>query len=177
LLLHNKAVIGYHNQPSETMIRSICDLSDDHPNSVQTGDALFTDYGQILKFHGRVATVRCYEDNLLLRQILSTPGHGRVIVVDGAGSLRRALIGDRLGSLMIENGWAGAIVNGAARDVEVLRTMPLAVRALNTCPTKPLQTGSGESEIVVAFAGVIFRPGEWLYADENGFIVSAEPLS
>jgi regulator of ribonuclease activity A len=87
------------------------------------------------------------------------------------------LIGDRLGSLLIENGWAGAIVYGAARDVEVLRTMPLAVRALNTCPTKPFQTGSGVRDVIVTFAGVIFRPNEWLYADENGFIVSEKPLT
>ena len=78
---------------------------------------------------------------------------------------------------MIENGWAGVIVYGAARDVEVLRTMPLAVRALNICPTKPFQTGAGERDLVVTFAGVIFRPNEWLYADENGFIVSPTPLS
>jgi regulator of ribonuclease activity A len=99
------------------------------------------------------------------------------MVVDGGGSLRRALIGDRLGSLLIDNGWAGVIVYGAARDVEVLRTMPLAVRALNICPTKPLQTSSGERDVIVTFAGVIFRPNDWLYADENGFIVSEKPLT
>ena len=159
------------------MTRSICDLSDDHPQVVQTGEPLFRDFGQLKSFHGQISTMRCYEDNLLLRQVLSTPGYGRVMVVDGGGSLRRALIGDRLGSLLIDNGWAGAIVYGAARDVEVLRTMPLAVRALNICPTKPFQTGSGERDVTVAFAGVIFRPNEWLYADENGFIVSPTPLS
>ena len=125
------------------MTRSICDLSDDHPQVVQTGEPLFRDFGQLKSFHGQISTIRCYEDNLLLRQVLSTPGNGRVMVVDGGGSLRRALIGDRLGSLVIENGWAGVIVYGAARDVEVLRTMPLAVRALNICPTKPFQTGAG----------------------------------
>jgi regulator of ribonuclease activity A len=159
------------------MIRSICDLSDDYPDAVQTGESRFRDYGSLRRFHGRIDTIKCHEDNLLLKQTLATSGQGRVMVVDGGGSLRRALIGDRLGSLLIDNGWAGAIVYGAARDVEVLRTMPLAVRALNICPTKPFQTGSGERDVTVAFAGVIFRPNEWLYADENGFIVSPTPLS
>jgi len=159
------------------MTRSICDLSDDHPQVVQTGEPLFRDFGQLKSFHGQISTIRCYEDNLLLRQILSTPGHGRVMVVDGGGSLRRALFGDKLGALLVENGWAGIIINGAVRDVEMLAQMPLAARALNVCPTRPQQHGTGERGIVVRFAGVTFRPGDWLYADENGFLVSASELS
>ena len=99
------------------------------------------------------------------------------MVVDGGGSLRRALFGDKLGALLVENGWAGIIINGAVRDVEMLAQMPLAARALNVCPTRPQQHGTGERGIVVRFAGVTFRPGDWLYADENGFLVSASELS
>lgn len=158
------------------MIRSICDLSDDHPGLAQAADPVFHDYGGQRVFHGRITTLRCHEDNLLLRRTLSGPGEGRVMVVDGGGSLRRALVGDKLGALLLQHGWAGIVVNGAARDVENLRSMPVAVRALATCPTRPGQQGTGELDVVVGFAGVVFRPGEWLYADENGIIVSATPL-
>ena len=143
------------------MIRSICDLSDDHPGLTQTADPLFRDYGAQRVFHGPIATLRCHEDNLLLRRTLSTPGEGRVMVVDGGGSLRRALVGDQLGALLLQHGWAGIIVNGAARDVETLRNMPVAVRAIAACPTRPGQLGTGELGVVLEFAGVVFRPGEW----------------
>lgn len=114
---------------------------------------------------------------MLLRTVLATPGDGRVMVVDGGGSIRRALVGDKLAALMIEHHWSGIVVNGAVRDVEHLSGMAVAVRALNICPAKPAQSGVGEQNIELRFAGVTFRPGEWLYADENGLIVSAEPLS
>jgi len=159
------------------MIRSICDLSDDHPALARTVEPVFRDFGGLRAFHGRIATLRCHEDNLLLRQTLSTAGEGRVMVVDGGGSLRHALVGDKLGALLLQHGWAGIVVYGAARDVENLRGMPVAVRALAACPTRPRQKGIGELEVAVTFAGVTFRPGEWLYADENGIIVSATPLA
>ena len=158
------------------MIRSICDLSDDHPALARAVDAVFRDFGGLRVFHGPITTLRCHEDNMLLRRTLSEPGAGRVMVVDGGGSLRRALVGDKLGALLLQHGWAGIVVNGAARDVENLRDMPVAVRALAACPTRPGQAGTGERDVVVEFAGVTFTPGEWLYADENGIIVSATPL-
>ena len=158
------------------MTRSICDLSDDHPTIARAAEPVFRDFGGLRVFHGRITTLRCHEDNLLLRRTLSTPGEGRVMVVDGGGSLRRALVGDQLGALMLQHGWAGIIVNGAARDIETLRDMPVAVRALAACPTRPGQQGTGERDVPVSFAGVTFNPGEWLYADENGIIVSAEAL-
>ena len=159
------------------MIRSICDLSDDHPALARAVEPVFRDFGGLRAFHGRIATLRCHEDNLLLRQTLSTAGEGRVMVVDGGGSLRHALVGDKLGALLLQHGWAGIVVHGAARDVENLRDMPVAARALAACPTRPRQQGIGELEVAVTFAGVTFRPGEWLYADENGIIVSATPLA
>lgn len=159
------------------MIRSICDLSDDHPALARAVDPVFRDFGGLRVFHGRITTLRCHEDNMLLRRTLSTPGEGRVMVVDGGGSLRRALVGDKLGALLLQHGWAGIVVHGAARDLENLRDMPVAVRALAACPTRPGQQGTGERDVVVEFAGAVFRPGEWLYADENGIIVSAEALT
>lgn len=158
------------------MIRSICDLSDDHPGKVRTVRPLFRDFGQVRAFHGPITTVHCFEDNALLKQTLGTPGEGRVMVVDGGASLERALFGDKLGALLQDNGWAGIVVNGAVRDVEFLRQMPIGVRALGICPTQPNKTGSGERDVVVTFGGVSFQPGEWLYADENGMIVSAAAL-
>ncbi len=159
------------------MIRSICDMADDHRDLVQVADPIFRDYAGLKSFHGPIATLRCYEDNLLLRQVLSTPGEGRVMVVDGGGSIRRALVGDKLAALMLQHDWAGIVVNGAARDIENLRDMPVAIRALNVCPRKPEQTAAGEVDVEVTFAGVTFKPGAWLYADENGIIVSPTPIS
>jgi regulator of ribonuclease activity A len=158
------------------MTRSICDLSDDHVGKVTTARAIFREFGTLRAFSGRIATLRCFEDNLLLRQVFSTPGNGQVMVVDGGGSIECALVGDKLAALMLQNHWAGVIVNGAVRDVERLREMPVGVRALNICPTKPGQTGSGERDLVVHFAGIDFIPGHWLYADENGILVSAAEL-
>ncbi|NDD74239.1 MAG: RraA family protein [Gammaproteobacteria bacterium] len=158
------------------MLRSICDLSDDHPGVVRAAESIFRDFGGLKVFHGAITTVRCFEDNALLKATLATPGAGRVMVVDGGGSLRRALVGDKLGALLLQHGWAGIVVNGAVRDVENLRDMPIAVRALATCPTRPAQLGAGELDLAVSFAGVTFTPGEFLYADENGLIVSARAL-
>ena len=104
-------------------------------------------------------------------------GDGRVLVIDGGGSLRRALVGDQIGSLMIQNGWAGVVVHGAVRDVERLATMPVAVRALGICPMPPHKKGAGERDVSVHFAGITFTPGAWLYADQNGLLVSGQPLS
>lgn len=154
------------------MVRSICDISDDNPGKVRTAKPLFRHFGVRSKFHGPITTIRCHEDNALLKRVLGTPGRGQVMVVDGGGSLDRALFGDVLGSLLRDNDWAGIVINGAVRDVENLRTMPVAVRALAVCPTMPLKLGTGERDVSVTFAGVTFIPGHWLYADENGIIVS-----
>ena len=153
----------------------LCDLhkGDD---SLRVLPPVFRNFGGRPRFFGPVATVKCFEDNSLVKAAVDSPGQGRVLVVDGGGSLRRALVGDMLASLMIQNGWAGVVVFGAVRDVEVLATMPVAVRALGVCPRPPIKKGVGERDVPVRFAGVAFTPGAWLYADENGFLVSAQPL-
>jgi regulator of ribonuclease activity A len=158
------------------MIRSICDLCDAQGDLVQVAAAVFTEYGGVRSFHGPVATLRCHEDNLLLKRTLATPGNGRVMVVDGGGSLKRALFGDVLAGLAVQHGWAGVIINGAVRDVENTRDMPVGVRALAICPRRPAQLGSGELEVPLHFAGVDFAPGMFVYADLNGLIVSPRAL-
>ena len=159
------------------MTRSLPDLCDEHGGLVQVAEPLFRDFGGTRAFHGPLATIQCHEDNALIRSTFETPGEGRVLVVDGGGSLSRALVGDQIGSLLLKNGWAGVVVYGAVRDVEVLATMPVAVRALGVCPMPPLKQGKGERNLPVRFAGVTFTPGHWLYADENGLLVSPTPLS
>ena len=159
------------------MTRSLPDFCDTHGDLVQVADPLFRDFGATRAFHGPIATIKCHEDNALVRSSFETPGEGRVLVVDGGGSLRRALVGDQIGSLMLKNGWAGVLVYGAVRDVEVLATMPVAVRALGVCPMPPMKRGLGERDLPVRFAGVTFTPGHWLYADENGLLVNATSLS
>ncbi|MCU0757637.1 MAG: ribonuclease E activity regulator RraA [Steroidobacteraceae bacterium] len=157
--------------------RSLPDLCDAHADLVQVAEPLFRDFGARRAFHGPIRTIKCHEDNALARATLQTPGAGHVLVVDGGGSLRHALVGDKLGALMLENGWAGVVVYGAVRDVEVLATMPVAVRAVGVIPRPPQKKGLGELDVPVRFAGVTFTPGHWLYADENGLLVSATPLA
>lgn len=159
------------------MTRSLPDLCDDHADLVQVAEPLFHDHGARRTFSGPITTLKCHEDNGLVRSTFETPGEGRVLVVDGGGSLRRALVGDKLGSLMIANGWAGVVVWGAVRDVEVRAKMPVAVRALGVCPVPPIKKGIGERDVPVKFAGITFVPGQWLYADENGLLVSPRALS
>lgn len=159
------------------MTRSLPDLCDDHADLVQVAEPVFRDFGATRAFHGPITTIKCHEDNALVRATFEKPGEGRVLVIDGGGSLRRALVGDKLGSLMLANGWAGAVVFGAVRDVEVLATMPVAVRAVGVIPVPPQKKGLGERDVAVRFAGVTFTPGHWLYADENGLLVSATPLA
>ena len=116
-------------------------------------------------------TVRCFQDNALLKSILSTPGDGAVLVVDGGGSLETALIGDIIGDLAVANGWAGVVVNGAVRDRVALASIDLGVRALGTNPRRGGRTGEGEADVVVTIAGVDVRPGVTLWSDEDGILV------
>lgn len=129
------------------------------------------DLGGELAFDGPVRTVKCYEDNSLLKSVLSTPGEVAVLVIDGAGSLRRAVMGDMIAALAVENGWSGVVINSAVRDVAVLRTLPLGIKALGSNPRKSTRTGQGSVDVPVEFGGVTFRPGTRLVADEDGVLV------
>ena len=152
------------------------DLSDAHEGKVRVAAPIFRSFGGKPAFCGPIATLKLFEDNGLVRQTLDTPGNGRVLVVDGGGSLRRALLGDQLAALAVKNGWAGLVIWGCIRDSKAIGAMDLGVFALASIPLKTLKKNLGEPNIPVTFAGIDFIPGEWLYADEDGVIVSATQL-
>lgn len=147
------------------------DLYDEHGEQLGSCDTQFRQYGGATEFHGVAVTVRCFEDNALLKSILSTPGQGRVLVVDGGGSVHRALMGDVIAGLAAGNGWAGVIINGAVRDVAELRALPLGVKALGSNPRKSTKTGAGERDVPLTIGGCDFTPGATVYADEDGVVV------
>ena len=152
------------------------DLSDAHPEA-QVCDALFRDFGGKKAFHGPIQTLKIFEDNALVRAALETPGQGQVLVVDAGGSMRCAVIGGNLGQLAVKNGWSGLVVFGCVRDSEELAAQPVGVKALGAHPRKSEKgLHSGHTARVVAFAGVNFRPGAWLYADADGIVVSDQPI-
>jgi regulator of ribonuclease activity A len=152
------------------------DLCDAHGSRVQVAAPIFRDFGGRVSFHGPIATVRAPEDNSLVRAALEEPGRGRVLVVDGAGSTRCALLGDQLAALGASNGWSGVVVFGCVRDAALLREIDLGVKALAATPKKSEKRGLGERDMTVQFAEVEFAPGAYLYADEDGVVVSGEPL-
>lgn len=152
------------------------DLSDAHPEA-QVCEPLFGDFGGRLAFHGAIKTLKVFEDNAMVRSVLETPGEGRVLVVDGGGSLRCALVGGMLGELGVKNGWAGIVVNGCVRDAEELGGHDLGIKAIATHPRKSEKgLHSAQADKVVTFAGVTFKPGGWLYADADGIVVSDQPI-
>lgn len=147
------------------------DLVDEIGSDVRSCDTQFRDLGGRTEFCGRISTVRCYQDNALLKSVLSEPGEGRVLVIDGAGSVHTALVGDIIAELGRANGWAGVVVNGAVRDAKVIGTMEFGCKALGTNPRKSTKTGAGERDVVLGFGGITFVPGEELYADADGIVV------
>lgn len=155
---------------------SVPDLCDEHESRLQVLDPEFRSFGGRETFCGEIVTVRCFEDNTVVKSTLAQDGHGKVLVVDGSGSMRCALLGDRLAAMAADRGWQGVLVNGCVRDVEILRDIALGVLALNAHPKRSRKGGDGESGLPVRFAGVSFRPGQWLYADANGVVVADEDL-
>ncbi len=153
------------------------DLCDKYSDSLQIAEPVFTDFGGALDFEGPISTVKCFEDNSLVRTALETAGQGRVLVVDGGASDRCALLGDNLAQLAIDNDWAGIIVYGCIRDAADISDMDVAVKALNTHPKKSSKKDTGERDVPVHFAGVKFKPGAWVYGDLDGIIVSDTELS
>jgi regulator of ribonuclease activity A len=153
------------------------DLCDNHPDKVRVAEPLtFKDYGGAKLFHGQIETVKCFEDNSLVRKALEQNGEGKVLVVDGGGSMRCALLGDMLGELGVKNKWNGIVIYGCIRDSAAMASLQLGVKALATIPLKSNKRNEGQQNIPVRFAGVDFVPGEFLYADEDGIIVSKEAL-
>ena len=137
---------------------------------------MFQRYGGKQAFAGNVVTLKLFEDNSLVRTVLGESGAGKVLVVDGGGSLRCALLGDQLAELAVKNSWEGVVVYGCIRDSAAINALPLGVRALNTHPLKTVKKNIGERDVPVTFGGTTIKPGEWLCADEDGVIVSSQPL-
>jgi regulator of ribonuclease activity A len=152
------------------------DLCDQHEDKVHIADPVFRDYGGLKSFSGPIATVRVLNDNVLVSQALAEPGDGRVLVVDGDGSLRCALLGDRLASMAHANGWAGVIVHGCVRDTSELAQIAIGIKALVAHPKRSGKQGLGERDTPVTFAGVTFTPWQYVYADADGVIVAEEEI-
>ena len=158
------------------MTLSVPDICDDFFDEIQVLEPLFSDYGGMHKFCGEIVTLKCFEDNSLVRDRVRSEGRGRVIVVDGGASLRRAMLGDLLAAKAAENGWQGLLINGCVRDVEILETIKLGVKALNCIPVKTDKRGEGQLDIPVSFAGARIQPGQYLYADTNGIVIANREL-
>ena len=153
--------------------RPTADLVDDLGPDVRSCDLQFNQYGGRMQFAGPITTVRCFEDNALLKSVLSEPGDGGVLVIDGDGSLHTALVGDLIAELGRSNGWSGLIINGAVRDASTLRTLDIGIKALGTNPRKSAKTGEGVRDVAVEFGGVVFVPGEIAHSDDDGIVIVA----
>lgn len=158
------------------MVFKTTDLCDAHDGKLRVLTPMFRSYGANIAFSGQIATVKVHEDNALVRQALSQDGRGKVLVVDGGGSMRCALVGDQLAELAHRNGWQGIVVYGCIRDSAAINRISIGVRALNANPLKSLKKGAGDSNVPVTFGGVTFTPGHYLYADEDGIVVSESAL-
>jgi regulator of ribonuclease activity A len=153
--------------------KATADLVDEIGADVRSCDLQLRQFGGRDVFAGPVVTVRCFQDNALLKSILSEPGGGAVLVIDGDASVHTALVGDLIAELGRANGWAGVIVNGAVRDAATLRTLDIGIKALGTNPRKSTKTGAGERDVPVSFGGVTFHPGDIAYSDDDGIVLVA----
>ncbi len=152
------------------------DLMDKHGALCQSCLIQFRQFGGRRAFSGPIRTVRCRDDNVLLRRALDGPGNGGVLVVDGGGSLETALLGDQIAGLGCRNGWAGIVIHGAVRDVSALQTMDFGIKALGSNPRKSAKNGAGETDVELRFGGAVFTPGHWLYSDDDGILISPMKL-
>ena len=150
---------------------STSDIWDAHRDTAIVCELQLRQFGGIVAFAGEIATVRSVEDNVLLRRRVGEPGGGRVLVVDGGGSLRCALVGDNVAGLALENGWAGLVINGCVRDVDALAGLAIGIKALGSCPRPSGKSGAGEVDVPVTFGGAAFIPGATLYGDADGIVV------
>jgi regulator of ribonuclease activity A len=152
------------------------DLGDEHGTLLSCVDPIFNHFGNKKTFSGKISTLKLFEDNSLVRQQLELDGKGKVLVIDGGGSLRCALVGDQLAALAIRNNWEGIIVNGCIRDSELINSMNIGIKALNTCPIKSVKRNQGEVNIPVKFGGVTFISDDSIYVDADGILISIRNL-
>jgi len=157
----------------EDLLPELCDR---YPEDVRILEPMLGNFGGRERFFGQIVTIKAFEDNSLVREQVALPGEGRVLVVDGGGSMRRAMLGDMLAEKASANGWAGIIIYGCIRDVNAIADLDIGVQALGAHPLKTDKKGVGELNVVVRFGGVDFVPGEYCYADNNGVLVSQKPL-
>lgn len=151
------------------------DLCDAH-DQLSVVSPMFKSYGGRSAFGGRISTLKIHEDNSYVRKAVESAGEGRVLVIDGGASMRCALVGDQLAELAVKNDWAGILVYGCIRDSKAIGMMEIGVFALGTHPCKTVKRNVGEADVPVSFGGVTFTPGHYLYADEDGVILSASAL-
>jgi len=159
------------------MLDLLPDLCDQYPDQVNLLQPLFTSFGARVIFGGEAVTVKCFEDNSIVKRLVNEPGHNRVIVVDGGASIRKALLGDMLAQAASDNGWAGLVINGAIRDAGTIGTIDIGVQALNTSPIKTEKLGAGQLNVPLEFAGQAIHPGNFIYADLNGVLISETALT
>ncbi|WP_226661311.1 ribonuclease E activity regulator RraA [Microbulbifer aggregans] len=152
------------------------DLCDEFADSISVVEPMFVNYGGRERFGGEIVTIKCFEDNSLVRTLVAEDGRGKVLVVDAGGSMRRACLGDMLAETACQNGWEGILMYGCIRDVDEIGELDLGVQALGSHPMKTEKKGIGERDVSVTFAGVTFQPGHFVYADNNGVIVSLHRL-
>ena len=153
------------------MTQATADLYDEFGDDLQSVPMQFRDFGGRTAFQGPIRTIRCLEDNALVKSTLATPGDGAVLVIDGSGSLNTALMGDMIAESAVANGWAGVVIHGAIRDSVAIRGLDLGVKALGTNPRKSAKLGAGEVDVDLEFGGAVFAVGKRLYADEDGILV------
>jgi len=152
-------------------VKATTDLYDELGDELQSVSLQFQSYGGRAAFSGPIRTVKCLEDNSMLRAVVSTPGGGAVLVVDGAGSLERAMMGDQIAAIAADNGWAGVVIHGAVRDKNALAEIDLGIKALGTNPRKSTKLDLGVADVEVSFGGVVFRVGHMLWSDDDGILV------
>ncbi|EAQ64125.1 hypothetical protein MED121_00795 [Marinomonas sp. MED121] len=159
------------------MLDLLPDLTDQYPDHLLIADPIFNSYGKKNIFYGEVVSVKCFEDNSRVKELVATPGKGKVMVVDGGGSKRVALLGDMLAEQAASNGWEGIIIYGAVRDVATQSTIDLGVKALAATPLRSMRKGMGEVGENIAFAGLRIENGDYIYADLNGIALAKQPLA
>ena len=157
-------------------IISTPDLSDEFDQKVAIVEPLFKHYGELKQGYGQIMTVDCFEDNSLVAEQVKSPGEGRVLIIDGKGSLRCSLLGDQLAAAALDNGWSAILINGCLRDVEIITSLPLVVMALASIPRKTVKAGKGRLNVPISFGGVTFHSKHYLFVDESGILVAENNL-
>ncbi len=152
------------------------DLSDNYPNNIQIGKTLFNSYGAVSSFSGQVETISCADDNSLVKEILNKNGEGKVLVIDAQGVEHASMVGDQIALRAYENNWSGILINGAVRDVQILSSISIGIFAKSSIPMKTDKNNLGSRSVDLFFGNVMIKPGNWLYADLNGWVISNKEL-